>query len=589
LHATRPDLISLLHKRASGAYEAAGAWREAIAHLLTAADYPGAAKLMEQAASEFWLRGEASTVYAWVLALPDAVLWEHSRLALTAALRLLNSVHMSTQALYTSAVAQVERLLSRLQELLRHKVEGELMRAEYTVIERRLSLLRASIEGRSIYRHGDIERLRRLTAELDLLPRDEEGVWNMIPLSLTVLLVMIFQQDGIPLLERLQREKQRVCEEGDRLVMLRVMNALMQGYIFAGRLHRAYQEGLEIQALIEQFDGQTVAAWQVHTYLFKIYYTWNRLDEAEETLQRMIAFGQQWQQVEMLLIAEISQVQIGIARGNLALAQEALPRLEALVNQEKFANHADWLIFARVSYWLAAGKFQEANDWAARSTFSLHNWSPLLKEEALMLVRILLVRQDYARAVEMLQGIGPHYDRSVDVVGMLDWMALLVVALFKSGQHEQAADIAVRMFALTEPEDNIRVYLDLGKQMKETLAGLLAESKTGALARFGGYMSRLVAIFEQDKKQCYKSNGTDLLPIVSEAISDVEVYNAELTRQELKVLRLLVAGQTYTEMAETLVVSLNTIKTQVSSIYRKLGVSRRSQAIVAAQRFLIGN
>ena len=45
------------------------------------------------------------------------------------------------------------------------------------------------------------------------------------------------------------------------------------------------------------------------------------------------------------------------------------------------------------------------------------------------------------------------------------------------------------------------------------------------------------------------------------------------------MLRLLVAGQTYAEMAEMLVVSPNTIKTQISSIYRKLGVSRRAEAI----------
>jgi len=60
-----------------------------------------------------------------------------------------------------------------------------------------------------------------------------------------------------------------------------------------------------------------------------------------------------------------------------------------------------------------------------------------------------------------------------------------------------------------------------------------------------------------------------------------------LSRQELRVLRLLVAGQTYAEMAETLIVSPNTIKTQVSSIYRKLCVSRRAEAIAATQRLQI--
>jgi len=49
----------------------------------------------------------------------------------------------------------------------------------------------------------------------------------------------------------------------------------------------------------------------------------------------------------------------------------------------------------------------------------------------------------------------------------------------------------------------------------------------------------------------------------------------------------LIAGQTYAEMAETLIVSTNTIKTQVSSIYHKLGVSRRAEAIATTRRLQI--
>jgi LuxR family maltose regulon positive regulatory protein len=62
---------------------------------------------------------------------------------------------------------------------------------------------------------------------------------------------------------------------------------------------------------------------------------------------------------------------------------------------------------------------------------------------------------------------------------------------------------------------------------------------------------------------------------------------ARLSRQEMRVLRLLVAGHTYVEMAEILTVSPNTVKTQVSSIYRKLGVSRRAEAIAQAGRLTL--
>src|SRR5207248_10604961 len=137
-HASQPELVPLLHQRAVRWYETQGEWREAIAHALAAPDYPLAASLMEQAAPHFWLSGEARTVHNWVLALPDPVLRAHTRLALDAALRFLNSVHLSTETVHASMAAQVEQTITRLEELLRRKPSLLLSEAEVALIGRRL-------------------------------------------------------------------------------------------------------------------------------------------------------------------------------------------------------------------------------------------------------------------------------------------------------------------------------------------------------------------------------------------------------------------------------------------------------------------
>ena len=51
-----------------------------------------------------------------------------------------------------------------------------------------------------------------------------------------------------------------------------------------------------------------------------------------------------------------------------------------------------------------------------------------------------------------------------------------------------------------------------------------------------------------------------------------------LSQQEMRVLRLLVAGLSNRDIAQELIVSTNTVKTQVKSIYRKLNVSTRDEA-----------
>ncbi len=50
-----------------------------------------------------------------------------------------------------------------------------------------------------------------------------------------------------------------------------------------------------------------------------------------------------------------------------------------------------------------------------------------------------------------------------------------------------------------------------------------------------------------------------------------------ITGQEMRVLRLLAAGLTNPDIARELVVTTNTVKTHVKSIYRKLSVSSRQE------------
>ncbi len=57
-----------------------------------------------------------------------------------------------------------------------------------------------------------------------------------------------------------------------------------------------------------------------------------------------------------------------------------------------------------------------------------------------------------------------------------------------------------------------------------------------------------------------------------------------LTERELEVLRHIARGRSNQEIADTLFVSLNTVKTHTNNIYGKLGVKRRTQALDKARQ-----
>ena len=544
LQASQPELLPLLHIRAASFYEAAGELREAIAHALAAPDYSLAASLMEQAAPQFWLSGEARTVHTWVFSLPDAILRAHLRLALGAALRFVNSVNLGNETLYVGMQIQMEQTFTRMDEILRRKRELSLSDAEVALIQRRLRLLRALIEARAVVKRGDSERLRHLAQETEALPADSEVSWNMIPLSFTFWLHVMFEGEAASLISRLQIAKQVIIEAADRLMTIRVMSWLTRAYTYAAQLHLARQEALSALALVEQIGGRTPIEGFLYYSLLIVSYTQNRLEEASDWLKLMLRSAQDWQQVELLVMGELFSARLALARGDLEAAHQALHRLEALIEQEGYATHAPWVITLRVQLWLAEANLAQASEWAAQTTFSPETWDPLHRWEVLMLVRVSLAQQQYTQAVETLERFSQHFDQPGDMPTALEWMALYVVALQQSGQSEQAVRVATRLAQMTRSEGYARVYLDVGepiiKQAREVFHPHHAEAPRGSVS--------------------------------------------PLSLQEQRVLRRLCAGQTYAEMAEALVVSPNTIKTQVSSIYRKLGVSRRAEAIALAAR-----
>jgi LuxR family transcriptional regulator, maltose regulon positive regulatory protein len=69
-----------------------------------------------------------------------------------------------------------------------------------------------------------------------------------------------------------------------------------------------------------------------------------------------------------------------------------------------------------------------------------------------------------------------------------------------------------------------------------------------------------------------------------DAVPELDGNAAGLTPAELRLLPLLATHLSFREIAERLYVSRNTIKTQAISVYRKLGVSSRSEAIAEANR-----
>ncbi len=111
-------------------------------------------------------------------------------------------------------------------------------------------------------------------------------------------------------------------------------------------------------------------------------------------------------------------------------------------------------------------------------------------------------------------------------------------------------------------------FLDEGGHLAELLRALVPDLGKRPLATYATLWLRAFAA----------TRSGQLGPVVSSPLLE------PLSAQEQRVLRLLAAGLSNPEIARELVVSPNTIKTQVQSIYRKLNVNSRDEAANMARQ-----
>jgi LuxR family maltose regulon positive regulatory protein len=133
---------------------------------------------------------------------------------------------------------------------------------------------------------------------------------------------------------------------------------------------------------------------------------------------------------------------------------------------------------------------------------------------------------------------------------------------------DQALRVLGRALSVGEPEGYVRTFVDEGEAMAE----LLRQAESRGIA--AEYVNKLLGAFEVAEHGRLEESATR---------SEAQPLTEPLSARELEVLRLLNTSLSSTEMADELVVSVNTVRTHIRSIYGKLAVHSRYEAVARAK------
>jgi LuxR family maltose regulon positive regulatory protein len=361
--------------------------------------------------------------------------------------------------------------------------------------------------------------------------------------------------------------------------VLAALQILSEVFYWQGDFDQADQLNRQILAEADEaawgesmLDDQGIAALG----LANSAYEQNDLDNAGQRAARALELGRQRGNELLQAQAAIRLALIQAAMGNLERGRELLRSLAAEVQNRAWLREvqdAQALLsiraneIASLDWWLtliaadigpAPGVEMGGN--TAREKPSI---LPVQKErEAFTLARLHIAAGKPRAVFEALTGWQADAARLGRVRSQVEALCLEALAHHANLDQVQAVQALTQALRIGQARGFRRLFLDEGAKMAGLLQSVLPTLPNRSL---GLYASTLLHSFSPEL-------------VSGQAGPGVPALVEPLSQQELRVLRLLAGGLSNAEIARELVVSINTVKTQVKSIYRKLNVNSRYEA-----------
>jgi LuxR family transcriptional regulator, maltose regulon positive regulatory protein len=566
LRQAAPERLVALHRAAAQWFQEHAYIDEAIRHALAANDSEWAARLVEAEAQTLLMRNESATVHRWLLALPPELI------ATRALLGLINAI----VAKMTGHLEDMQPLLDQAEAAFDPSVEASAAhisspRHGLTNIAAMLPVQRAELARQRGDPESVIEYCRAAAAAID--PDDRY-----------LQFAVRWESTMAALLQGRVAEVERSMAE---IAVERLTNGDLYSGIYACYVRAQAQRALGgLHAAARTCEDALSECHRLHpgvalpplgiarVGLAEVVLEQGRLDTAQEHAaagaELCLQLGHvRWQVTGLAVLARVLEV-----RGAYDEARSRLNQAFALLKDpDAWTDLQTPLAVEQARLQLSLGDMAGLERWLDRREIR-EDAEPNFKQEReyLLLARSLMARGDPGRALALLQRMREVAESQARGGSVREIRVLEAAAFDALGEQALAIAALAQALAMAEPEEHLRIFVDGGARLRKLLEKLTQRRDGG-----GGFIQRVYGIVSSGTPAESASNPKAAMAALVDPLSE----------RELEVLGLLATGMSNQQIAEELVVSMDTVKKHVSHILAKLDAASRTQAVARARELAI--
>ncbi|WP_228770885.1 LuxR C-terminal-related transcriptional regulator [Cupriavidus sp. U2] len=552
--------IADLHRRASRWYAAQALWTDAVWHALEAGDAADAVALIGQCAMSLVRQGDLKTLLGWQRRLPPDIMRGQVDV------RLALARGMALAMRFEEASAMVEAIE-------RDAAQGpEADRERYLWECRAIRALLAALRD-------DAQGALRLAEDCLSRPLSDDP-WMINVLSNVVRFAHWKSGD----LERLYATPwiPYSPDENRRYPLSSVYRLCLLGLAELQQMRFDVAERYFLQAMRFAEDNAgpaSTAAALCAPALAQLRYEQDRLEDAETLLVERMPVIDAAVLLDSVLVAYTLLVRIAAARGHLDQAHAWVEQALTIGHQRAWHRLVAAILLERVRLLLAEGRAREAAACVEQidrlvNTVDAPDCEACVSEldryRTLGAASLAMAGARPDEAVRLLDALLRRLPQRHPNYLALRARTLLALACQASGAAARAVEECSRVLASIESARAYRIILDQGPGV----GALLALVRQATVAANGG--AQRLACIDELLERCNERYQ------MRQKASSASVREA-LSAREGGILALIAAGQSNKEIARTLGIAPETVKTHIKSIFVKLSVEKRAHAVARAQ------